>query len=554
MIKPPSHISNNYVFHLTVNQAMDTYGETAVNSMKEEIMNLLSYDTFKPVDIEHLKPHQFKKIISSSMFLKDKRLPTGEFEKLKARFVAGGHQQDRTIYAKEDTSSPTASIWSVMLTAAIAAKENRMVKTIDIGSAYLNASIDTEVLLRIQPTIAHIILGIRPEFSKSQLRNGSLIVRLNRALYGCIESAKLWNKNISATLTSIGYKPTKMDPCVFQKTSGKDKCKIVLWVDDLQLSSTNEELLNEVSTVLRNKYGTIKEHDGKLHNYLGMNFDFSRQGTVKISMDGYIKETLAAFKATGSAKTPATLDLFKINTGSTLLSQDDKLTFHSAVAKLLYLAKRTRPDMLTAVAFLTTRVQQPTTEDMQKLERALSYLNGTKELTLHITPASKLSINAHIDASYGVHADGKGHTGATMNIGKGGILTKSSKQKIVAKSSTEAELIGISDFASPVIQIREFLRELGHEVGPATILQDNLSTLKMIENGRPTSDSTRHISIRHFFVKDRVDAGDIKMKHCRTAEQTADILTKPLQGFAFVKHRADLLGLECNHRRGVLDV
>ena len=140
-----------------------------------------------------------------------------------------------------------------------------------------------------------------------------------------------------------------------------------------------------------------------------------------------------------------------------------------------------------------------------------------------------------------------------MSIGKGGIFAKSSKQKLVAKSSTEAELIAISDFLSPLVQIREFLLEQGYRMKPARICQDNLSTLKMVEHGRPTSERTRHIAIRFFFVKDRVDSEEVKLKYCKTEDMTADVLTKPLQGRQFYKHRAQLLGLGNVDRRGVLE-
>ena len=50
-----------------------------------------------------------KSIIRSKTFMKEKTLADGSFDKLKARLVAGGHQQDRSIYTKEETASPTVA-------------------------------------------------------------------------------------------------------------------------------------------------------------------------------------------------------------------------------------------------------------------------------------------------------------------------------------------------------------------------------------------------------------------------------------------------------------
>ena len=89
------------------------------------------------VHLRNLSEDQRKRVIRSSMFLKDKYLASGAFERFKARLVAGGDMQDKSHY--ENLSSPTASTTSVLTIAAIAAAEERHVITIDIGGAFLNA-------------------------------------------------------------------------------------------------------------------------------------------------------------------------------------------------------------------------------------------------------------------------------------------------------------------------------------------------------------------------------------------------------------------------------
>jgi hypothetical protein len=117
--------------------------------------------------------------------------------------------------------------------------------------------------------------------------------------------------------------------------------------------------------------------------------------------------------------------------------------FHSLTAKLLYLAKRARPDLLLAVSFFARRVQKPTKEDMSKLQ----YLRANDSLGMRLQPDTCLQAYGWVDASFAVHQDMRSHTGAVLGLGKGPFWAKSSVQKLNSKSSTEAELIGASDSA-----------------------------------------------------------------------------------------------------------
>jgi hypothetical protein len=223
------------------------------------------------------------------------------------------------------------------------------------------------------------------------------------------------------------------------------------------------------------------------------------------------------------------------------LGDDDKEFFHSYVAKLLYLAKRVRPELLVAVSYLTKRVNDPNKNDMNKLERVIKYLRHTRDKGIVLEPGKQIFVEAFVDASHGVHDDYRGHTGATIRIGLGPVYSKSSSQKINTKSSAESELVGLSDSTGQVVWTRNFLIEQGYKVEPAVIYQDNQSTMALIKNGKSNSDRTRHIAIRFFFVTDRINSNEIKLEYMETEEMLADILTKPLQGEVFRKLRDRLL-------------
>lgn len=134
---------------------------------------------------------------------------------------------------------------------------------------------------------------------------------------------------------------------------------------------------------------------------------------------------------------------------------------------LHYLAKRTRPDILTAVSFCATRVLFQTEEDSKKLDRILGFLLGTQHQQLILKIGSKLQLRAYVDSSFGVYEDEKSVAGIVIMLGGATIYVKSSKQKIVTRSSTESELVGMSDALSQILWSREFLLQQGLSLGPA---------------------------------------------------------------------------------------
>eukprot|EP01041_Mallomonas_annulata_P005675 gene5675-11453_t len=101
---------------------------------------------------------------------------------------------------------------------------------------------------------------------------------------------------------------------------------------------------------------------------------------------------------------------------------------------------------------------------------------------------------AYVNASYGVHADCKSHTGGVISLSKGPIYVRSSKQKIVLKKMT-----GVSDMASKVILKQDFLLEQGYNMKPATMYQDNASTMHLIVKGISSCERTKRIGTRFFF-------------------------------------------------------
>ena len=415
--------------------------------------------------------------------------------------------------------------------------------TLDHKAAYLNAAMKgPEVIMLLSPDVSSLLVELDDSHTRYVRPDLKIAVRLKKALYGCIQSAVLWYNELSSTIVNMGFIKNPYDLCSFRRVRDDDECTILVYVDDLFIMSSAQHNLLEVSSTLRKKYGGITTTEGQVHDYLGIRWDFSIAKQVSLSMEGYVKDLLAKFKPLKGASTPAGSDLFEIKDSSPLLGKEKRELYHSAIMTLHYLAKRVRPDILAAVSFGATRVLAPTDQDMNKLQRILGYLSTTSTQQLLLKIGEDVTIKAYVDSSYGTYHDGKSVTGTVIFIGGAPVYFKSSKQKIVTRSSTEAELVGISDALSQILWTREYMLSQGTKVGPVTLYQDNMSTIFLANKGRSTSERTRHIKIRYFFITHYIESKEIIIVHMPTACMIADALTKPLHGTLFVEMTAALTG------------
>ena len=161
--------------------------------------------------------------------------------------------------------------------------------------------------------------------------------------------------------------------------------------------------------------------------------------------------------------------------------------------------KRARPDLEPTIAFLCTRVSKCGTSDWKKLRHVLQYANGTQDDVRVIGAKSLSDIFTFVDASYRVYDDMKGVTGGCMSMGTGMFHARSSKQKINTKSSTETELVGVSEYLPFNVWAKHFLEEQGYGLKTNILYQDNQEAMLMEKNGRNScTGNSRHINVRYF--------------------------------------------------------
>jgi hypothetical protein len=217
-----------------------------------------------------------------------------------------------------------------------------------------------------------------------------------------------------------------------------------------------------------------------------------------------------------------------VDKDSVLLSEEEASCFHTITAKLLYLAKRARPDILTVISFLCTRVTAPTVEDKSKLKYLLGYLHSTRNQVLTINKPHNDQLAMYIDAAYALHEKGESHSGLIVAVGGVVVFISSKKQKCVAKSPTDAELIALSDNIDLIKLFGEFLEFIRNdEIEKPIIFEDCKACidLALYAGGQIR---TKQIRSRVYRSKEFFDAQEAKLIYVNTERMWADGASKPL--------------------------
>jgi hypothetical protein len=353
-----------------------------------ELQQLYDRDVMEPVDKYDQTGEERKGALRYLMFLKEKRCGM-----IEGRGCADGRPQ-WDYMTKDKTASPTVATKALILMCLIDAIEGRDVATCNIPGAFMQSDMEGKVLMKLEGVMAEVLQKIDPTLYEQYTthKNGKPVVYviLNKALYGTLQAALLFWKNLSSQLQEWGFVLNPYDFCVANKTINGEQCTMVWHADDLKISHVDPKAVTTILGLLDGQYGQeivggkrapITFTRGKIHDYLGMTLDYTEDGAVKIDMHDYVNKILDGLPAhmNGTATTPASIHLFEVRDEAIPLGNKESDFFDATVAKLLFLYKQGRPDHLQmAIAFLCTRVSAPTTDDDNKMGRAMKYLRKQK--------------------------------------------------------------------------------------------------------------------------------------------------------------------------------
>jgi hypothetical protein len=270
-------------------------------------------------------------------------------------------------------------------------------------------------------------------------------------------------------------------------------------------------------------------------------------GDIAVDQSSMVADLLSEFGVTSTSITPCSINILNHHSSASgTCTPDLAKKYRSLNMRLLYLATRTRPDILFPTVVYATRSQQPTMVDYERLTKVMEYLNGTSSKCLTFKYQGPLRVNAYVDSSFNTHWDAKGHTGFAVFPdfdGSAAIIVKSTKHHSTADSSTEAELMALHEAMKYITWIADVYLELGYDARPIETFQDNKSCITLSsEESINFRGRSKFINRKYFGIYQHLQDGDAILTHLGTDSMIADVLTKAIVGEKFRNFTISLMG------------
>ncbi|GJU94815.1 putative ribonuclease H-like domain-containing protein, partial [Tanacetum coccineum] len=472
-----------------------------------------------------------------AMNKKDER---GVVVRNKARLVAQGYRQEEGI-DYDEVFAPVARLEAIRLFLAFASYMGFIVYQMDVKSAFLYGTIEEEVYVSQPPGF------VDPDHPKK-------VYKVVKALYGLHQAPRAWYATLSTFLEKHGYRRGTIDKTLFIKKDKKDIILVQIYVDDIIFGSTKKSWSDEFEALMKGRFQMSAM--GELTFFLGLQVKQSHEG-IFISQDKYVAEILRKFDfdSVKSAITPmeTKAPLAKDEGGPDV----DLHLYRSMIGCLMYLTA-SRPDIMYAVCACSRFQVTPKVSHLYAVKRIFKYIKGKPKLGLWYPRESPLDLVAYSDSDYAAaNLDRKSTTGGCQFLGRRLISWQCKKQTIVATSTTEAEYVAAASCCGQVLWLQNQLLDYGFNFMNTIIHIDNQSTICIIKN--PVYHSkTKHIEIRHHFIRDCYEKKLIQVQKIHTDLNVADLLTKPFDGprhyLKFERKVQDQLGHEIGNASCLLPI
>nr|GEV25522.1 hypothetical protein [Tanacetum cinerariifolium] len=257
-----------------------------------------------------------------------------------------------------------------------------------------------------------------------------------------------------------------------------------------------------------------------------------KPGVISLSQDRYVKDMIKKFdmESVRTVTTP-----YEVPKHKSKDEPDDAVNVHlfrSMIGSLMYLTA-SRPDIMFAVSACSRYQVSPLTSHLNAVKKIFKYLKGQPDFGLWYPQDSSFQLEAYSDSDYaGSHGDRKSTTGGCQFLGRRLISWLCKKQTVVATSSTEAEYVAAASCCGQALWIQNQMLDYGFNFMHTRIFIDNQSTICIVKN--PVFyQCTKHIKIRHHFIRDAYEKNLIQVVKIHTDENVADLLTKSFDGPRF---------------------
>jgi hypothetical protein len=489
------------------------------------------FKSWSVVDKTEAKGHQ---ILGCQWVFTYKTDKHNRLMKCKARLVVCGNQQKECDLPTRATTLATTSLRALL---AIVAKFDLETVQLDAVNAFVHAEIDELVYMRLPPAFGQ----------------PNKVLRLNKALYGLRRSPILWQMKFTSALQNLGFSEVPQEPCVMIK--GGIIC--FFYVDDIVFAFRKQDTANltQMISILKKQF-TMKEL-GEVKWFLGIHIFRDRsKRSLWLSQNAYIEkianELISNLDPSSCPRTPMTDEELLPLPAEEEVKDTERTLYQRKIGSILYAAISTRPDIAFAAARLSRFNQRPGQAHQAAADRVLQYLYRTRHLCIcYGNQSTATSLICASDASFADNTlDRKSSQGYILKLFGGPIAWRANKQDTVTTSSTEAELLALSQTAKETIYISRLLTALSLELDePLTIECDNRQTIRLlVEESMKLQTKLRHVDIHSHWLRQEVQRGAITITWQETQKMMADGLTKALSRAVFQRF-TEMIGLEDQEKR-----
>ncbi|POM78168.1 Integrase catalytic core protein [Phytophthora palmivora] len=398
----------------------------------------------------------------------------------------------------------------------------------DVDTAFLYGKLEEEIYMELPEGLQELLALADTE------GEGDVVCLLPQSLYGIKQASRVWNETIDAHLKTMRFKAADANPPVYTRGEDDRECIVCLYVDDMLITSRERDIIASMKAGIAEKF-RIKDL-GLARFILGIeiNCDMERKA-LTISQRAYTESIINRFGQENAKPSVTPLDRIVHLTKTDEPKSDDvkakmkSKPYRSLVGSLMYLACGIRPDIAVAVAKLSRYLDNPGQRHWDAGIKVVRYLLKTKGVAITYDGCVGAELTAYSDADWtGNRDDRRSVSGVMLMICGAPVVWRSTFQKTVALSSTEAEYMAHSNCIKEVVWMRRLLEDIGAEQhGPTVIYEDNQGAKALAKNVGYQA-RTKHIDIRYHFIREKVASGEIKLTYEESKNQLADFLTKGL--------------------------
>ena len=510
----------------------ERFVEAAVDEMKSHLRcDTMSFVYDAPAEL----------VIGSRWVCRDKIL-ADDSVMAKVRLVGKGFAQIPGVHY-EESYAPTVLASTTRLLFAVAAAKGWALRQLDVKTAFLIPRLPESELLYLRPPKDFRQVMKRLDIHLEQ----GVLLKLNAAIYGLRQAGHYWNNEITAALLRFGLTRSEHDPCLFMKfDDGALTLMVALYVDDVCAAG----LHSEVQLITTKLFSEFPMKDlGEPQVFCGVQVGKADDGSISLVQTRYIE---ALLKNTNhhnakSVPTPTATHRLDCTTPSTATERATMadVPYPQTVGCLLWLTTNTRPDIAFAVHQVARCVADPRPVHWTAVKRILRYLRGTSHFGLRFPSSGNgdmPQLSAYTDSDWAGDSTRRTTSCFQLFIGTAPLQWHVRLTRSVCLSSMESELVALCEGVKTLVHTIRIVADLGglQQQRPFRVSVDSDAARLALRRPGPSRRS-RHIEVRHFWVKERIDDGTIVVTRVEGTENPADIGTKPLAASVFVRLAAILV-------------